>query len=316
MEIKGNRWLCDYRSKVNSQSGEDGVIEKIFEVIGTTNKWCVEFGASSGNKGNNTWRLIKEKGWSAVLLEAERALYYELREYYANDARVVCLNETVSDIGQHSLDNILKQTPIPVEFDFMSVDIDGYDYYVWESVVVYRPRVVMIEINPGIPLNVDFIQPKNIRTSCGSSLLAIDKLAKQKGYRLIFASGVNAIFVREELYGKFEIADNSPEEIVCPAESGELKKPCGFFQFYDGSIVLLDVSITRLLAYRKKIKENPVWLLESGKLYPVNFTYDRRIIRLVKDLVKKTYLYVLCYSLVKRIYGWQDGRKKIRIKAE
>lgn len=314
METKSNNWLCDYRKRINSQSGEDGVIEKIFEVIGTANKWCVEFGASSGNKGNNTWRLIKEKGWSAVLLEAERALYHELCGYYSDDKQVVCLNETVSDGGLHSLDNILQKTNIPVEFDFVSVDIDGHDYHVWEAVVIYRPRVVMIEINPGIPLNMDFIQPKDIKTSCGSSLSAINKLAQKKGYQLIFASGVNAIFVREDLYDKFGIADNSPKEILCAPESGGLKNSGIFFQFYDGSIVLLNVPRTNLLAYRKKIKEQSVWVWENDKLYPVNFTYDRRLNRFAKNFIKKTFLYVLLYSLVKIIYGWMDRRKKRNIK--
>jgi hypothetical protein len=36
--------LAESEKKVYSQNGEDGIIEKIFETIGTTNKTYVEFG--------------------------------------------------------------------------------------------------------------------------------------------------------------------------------------------------------------------------------------------------------------------------------
>ena len=31
-----------------TQRGEDGIIEKIFEIVGATNRYCVEFGAWDG----------------------------------------------------------------------------------------------------------------------------------------------------------------------------------------------------------------------------------------------------------------------------
>ena len=35
-----------YQKRVLSQWGQDGVIEQIFDVVGTTNKYFVEFGSS------------------------------------------------------------------------------------------------------------------------------------------------------------------------------------------------------------------------------------------------------------------------------
>ena len=40
--------LNDFRKKVYSQFEEDGITEKIFELVGTTNKVCVEFGVEDG----------------------------------------------------------------------------------------------------------------------------------------------------------------------------------------------------------------------------------------------------------------------------
>lgn len=40
--------LNDFKCQTYSQFGKDGIIEKIFEIIGTTTKLCVEFGGHDG----------------------------------------------------------------------------------------------------------------------------------------------------------------------------------------------------------------------------------------------------------------------------
>jgi hypothetical protein len=37
-------WLLDFKSNTYSQTGEDGIIKKILEVIHQNDKWCVDFG--------------------------------------------------------------------------------------------------------------------------------------------------------------------------------------------------------------------------------------------------------------------------------
>jgi len=83
---KGNNWLALYRKNITSQSGEDGIIEKIFELIKGDN-WCVEFGACDGKSTSNTWNLINNKGWSAVPIEPNKKkiknlLPHEIYPYY------------------------------------------------------------------------------------------------------------------------------------------------------------------------------------------------------------------------------------------
>ncbi len=43
-EMKNN-WLNDCKKDYFSQNGEDGIIEKILEIIQPDDNWCVEFGA-------------------------------------------------------------------------------------------------------------------------------------------------------------------------------------------------------------------------------------------------------------------------------
>lgn len=301
-------WLAQFRRTVTSQNGEDGVIEKAFEIIGSENKWCVEFGAGSGKKSNNTWNLIRHHHWRAVLIEGDRALYQKLVKNYIDLPGIYCLRAYVSAQGRYSLDTVLSQTPVPRDFDFLSIDIDGDDYHVWQALRGFRPRTVMIEFNHGIPIDIDFIQPKNHLLKAGSSLAAINKLAKQKGYELVYAYACNALFVRQEFFNRFGIIDNAPARV--------LSKPypsARWFQLSDGSIVLLDLERKRLLSARKKILSSPVWILAEGQLYPVKFRRDWRFIRTIKNIIKHTPLYPLFYPLVMKVYGLLEEQRKRRL---
>jgi len=53
-----------------SDSGEDGIIEKLFELYGVTNRYYVEFGAEWGNCQNNTYSLRKHYGFNGLLMDS------------------------------------------------------------------------------------------------------------------------------------------------------------------------------------------------------------------------------------------------------
>lgn len=57
-----------HEKKVYSQNGEDGIIEYIFSNIGTTNKFCVEFGVGNGFECNTVY-LQEEKGWKGLMMD-------------------------------------------------------------------------------------------------------------------------------------------------------------------------------------------------------------------------------------------------------
>ena len=48
-------YLDVVRRNVTSQAGEDGLIQRIFSMIGASNKWRVEFGAWDGRHFSNSW---------------------------------------------------------------------------------------------------------------------------------------------------------------------------------------------------------------------------------------------------------------------
>lgn len=307
MNVSLHAHLGRYRTSVTSQYGEDGVIERVFEIIGAENKWCVEFGAGADN--NNTWNLVNRNEWSAVLIEAHPVYYKELARNYASNKRVICRNDFVHWRGGNTLDLILKKIPIPHDFDFLVIDIDGHDYQVWEAVREYNPRVVMIEYNGNIPSNVAFIQPLNSRMlRTGSSLRALVELANAKGYELVYAHIANAIFVRRELFPQFGITDNSPEALIEPFWPAQ-----HFFQGYDGAIVLLGGEWKNLLLHKKKVWRHAVWFLGEHGLRPVVFSYDRRPVRFIKDFIRNSHLYTLLYPLAVRFYSGRWQRKKAKL---
>lgn len=198
------------RRNVYSQFGEDGVIEKIFEVVGATNRWCVEFGAWDGVYLSNTCHLIRDLGWSGVLIEGSPSKFEELKANYEGNDRVHPILGIVGfERGKDSLDDHLATTPCPLDLDLVSIDIDGADYFVWQSLKRYRPRVVVIEFNPSIPNDVVFVQDKDMAIHQGASLAAMVELGKRKGYELVATTNGNGFFVEESLFPLFGIEDNS-----------------------------------------------------------------------------------------------------------
>ncbi|MCF8262165.1 MAG: FkbM family methyltransferase [Melioribacteraceae bacterium] len=205
--------LHNYKRNVYSQYGEDGVLEKIFEILPELDRWCVEFGAWDGSFLSNTKNLIESKNYSAVLIEGNEKKSAELKKQHSSKTNVYTINSYVGFSENDSLDEILSEIPIPKTFDLLSIDIDGNDYHVWKALKKYHPKVVVIEFNPTIQNEVRFVQAADLNINQGSSLRSIVELGGEKGYELVFVSKVNAIFVKKEFYGLFELESNSIEEL-------------------------------------------------------------------------------------------------------
>lgn len=232
-DLNQDQRLLAFAYNTVSQTGEDGILEKIFEIMEIARGWCVEFGAWDGKHLSNTYNLISNHGWSGVLIEADKKKFQELQATYRDIPRVLALNKLVSFGGGDTLDTILASTPIPLDFDFLSIDIDGNDYHIWESLRNYAPKVVCIEHNGSIPHNIEFVQPRNMSINQSASPLALKKLGKAKGYELVCVNCHNSIFVKESYYSLFGIEDNSLERLW-PKEYEFLQ----IYQLFDGTLVL------------------------------------------------------------------------------
>ena len=248
---KSPTWLIRYKSNVYSENGEDGVIKKILEILPSNDKWCVEFGAWDGQYASNVCNLIKNEGYSAVLIENDVKKFADLQNNYKGKKNVITINKSVGFEVKDNLDHILKLTPIPIDFDFLSVDVDGSDYHIWKAISEYYPKLICIEFNPTIPTEVEFVQPADLSTNQGSSLLSLIELGKEKGYELISVLPNNAFFVRAAYYPLFGIADNSPFSL-----RRDLSYITYLFSGYDGKIFLR--GNMRLPWHNVELKESKV----------------------------------------------------------
>lgn len=111
--------------------------------------------------------------------------------------------------------------------------IDGNDYHVWSKINVYTPILVVIEYNPTIHNDVEFIQKLDPKINQGSSISSLVNLANNKGYELIATTEFNAFFILNEYLLLFEIEDNSINALRT-----EKSHITYMFQGYDGTIFI------------------------------------------------------------------------------
>jgi hypothetical protein len=181
--------LRSYEERIYSQGGEDGVLRRIFECIGASNRYFVEFGAWDGRHLSNTAHLRLDHGWSGLLMEGapERRSEQVQREF----------------VTVENLQALFTRYQVPQSFDLLSIDIDGNEYWVWKALRDFRPRVVVIEYNVFFGTAVSKTMPYDPAHTWdktlfhGASLAALLKLGREKGYSLVHTDSYapNAFFV-------------------------------------------------------------------------------------------------------------------------
>jgi hypothetical protein len=187
--------LKNYGSKTHSQNDEDGIIRAIFEDIPPRSRFFVEFGIGpnwldkeyvNGLEGNCV--LLREQGWKGILMDggAHPDKYRVDREF----------------ITPLNVNSLFRKYNVPDDVDIVSIDVDGQDYWIWMA-LIYSPTLVIIEMNPNfrtlhealtVPFDTQFRWDGS--KYYGASLGALIRLGREKGYKLVYANGVNAFFVR------------------------------------------------------------------------------------------------------------------------
>ena len=137
-----------FEKTIHSQFGEDGIIEEVFRRIGVRWSTCIEFGAWDGLHLSNTLHLWRALGWKALLIEGDPEKYQSLLKNTAGHPQVRPLTRMVTPSGSGQLEKRIEHSGFPKDIDLLSIDIDGDDIYILESLHAIRPRVAVVEYNP------------------------------------------------------------------------------------------------------------------------------------------------------------------------
>ena len=230
----------EFRNNVYSANGEDGIIKKLFSDLNITDGIVCEFGAANGLDDSNTAALWKQN-YQAVLIESDSGRFDGLKNN-TSEYDVECIHTMVrggrkkgikgasfnvekdsneyndetwikereQEDAEPTIDNILEKSKFNItsdNFSLMSIDIDSYDYYVFNSIEKYFPKVLIFEVSSGYAFDEDYLNE-----SKGCSIKTAYELGIEKGYKMICHCG-NVIFVRNDLTHKLPDYDYSVENL-------------------------------------------------------------------------------------------------------
>lgn len=188
-----------------SQNGEDGILEVLRKQLKSSNRYFIEIGAADGIENNSGWLLVAEK-YNGLLIEGSAKLVERARRTVvgfsigAECYEMFVTRETVSKIRALALHS---------DPDVFSLDIDGNDYYIAQSIMDngFRPKIFVVEYNsvygPDRPLTIEY-QAKFVFTMAhptqlyyGVSIMGWRKFFERYGYRFVTVdqNGVNGFFV-------------------------------------------------------------------------------------------------------------------------
>ena len=183
--------------KSYAQYNEDCIAEEIFKHIGADTKYFVDIGAANAS---NTRRML-ECGWKGIAIDKKPTAEH--------------IHE--ADVTPVNVNGVLSRLGAPLLFDFLSIDIDGNDFWVLEAILkFYSPRLICAEYNPSLEGSIVMEYNKdhvwNETNNYGFSWLAGIKLFNKMGYKVILNNIGNSMFAVPQLYVR-DIEYREPQAI-------------------------------------------------------------------------------------------------------
>lgn len=220
LEIRRIR-LADSGDYIYSHCDEQSTIDEYLKILDLESGYCVDIAASDGIHKSNTFPLYKN-GWAGLAVEYNTRKFASLANNlsaFSNVKLAKCM------VTPQNVLSLLSANDIPERFDFLSLDIDGYDYFVLEKMLErYRPKLICAEINEKIPPPIKFTVKWNPSYTWaedhffGQSISQLHMLAVKHKYALVELHYNNAFLIPIEHSPKTSL---NPEEAY---RSGYLDK--------------------------------------------------------------------------------------------
>lgn len=204
--------LADAEFKVFSQFGDDGIIQYLLQQVDIPegSRKFIEFGVQDYQESNTRFLLMNDN-WSGLILDGSSANIAKVvadAQFWRHD-----LTAVAAFIDRDNVNDLFSRNGYKGEIGLLSVDIDGNDYWVWESIEVVNPIIVVCEYNSvfgaehavTIPYDPVFQRSAAHYSNLywGVSLNALFLLASRRGYAFVGcnSAGNNAYFVRRDKLG-------------------------------------------------------------------------------------------------------------------
>ena len=209
------RSIQEAEFKVFSQFGDDGIIQYLITqtCIPPTQRKFIEFGVEN-YKESNTRFLLMNNNWSGLIFDASVENIHSIQNdsiYWKYDLTAVqCF------IDRSNINDLIAASGFAGDIGILSIDVDGNDYWIWETIEVVNPVIVIIEYNSVFGATRSVAVPYDPLFNCnrahysnlfwGSSLKALCQLGERKGYAFIGADshGNNAYFVARNKLGNLK----------------------------------------------------------------------------------------------------------------
>jgi hypothetical protein len=204
--------INDAGLKVYSQNNEDGIIHYLLTMLSIKNPKFIEIGTESRYQESNTRFLYESTDSEGLIIDNFLDIKYLEKELEKWKGRIKLAKECVSS---ENINLILSNNNFHKDLDIFSLDIDGVDYWIIDSLPPKISKIFIAEYNPFFGHNLEITVPniKNFnRTNyhysnlCfGTSLKALINIMKKKGYIFLGVNNLknNAFFVIESLAANF-----------------------------------------------------------------------------------------------------------------
>ena len=222
LRLKPKR-LEPFGYKVYSQGDEDGILFEIFKRLGISEGSFCEIGVENGLECNTLYLI--HRGWKGAWLEGNPKRREQIVGRFASllARKTLALGMgmiTPTNINGAIADSLKHINLLADELDFVSIDVDGNDIYLWEALNI-APKVVCIEYNAKFPPPLSkkpILDPKRTWKGTdymGSSLSALHEVGCSRNYTLVGTNitGANAFFVRNDLVEDHFETDATPENL-------------------------------------------------------------------------------------------------------
>lgn len=195
--------LQEFEKKVFSQNGEDGIIEKLNELLNKNPKYFVEFGVEDAKECNTRYLCYHDKLWSGLLMDSQH--------------ENTNINLQKEFITKDNILSLFEKHQVPKHINLLSIDIDFNDYYILKEILQhYTMDIIICEYNASLTSKEDKVVVYNenhywdYTNYFGASLLAYTKLCNNFNYSLIYCeeNGVNCFFLHNNFVKKLKEEQN------------------------------------------------------------------------------------------------------------